>query len=181
MKSIIPYIVILLAGIVIGLLCRPSEFIEVEKKATDTLVVRDTQIIEKPVEVEKKVKEIVYIAVHDTTHIRDSVFVPITLESKTYKGEDYTAVVSGYMANLDHIETYPKTTIVTEYINQSVTKRNHLAIGIEASYSTIPYIPIYFEYSYLLHKNVEVYGRVFRDLPRQCYGVGVGINYQLGW
>lgn len=181
MKRLVSYLVVVVVGIVIGLLCRPRAFSEVENNTTDTLIIRDTQIIEKPVEVEKKVKEIVYVAVHDTTHIKDSVFVPIILESKTYKGEDYFAIVSGYEANLDYIETYPKTTFVTEYINQTVTKRNHLAIGVEASYSTIPYIPIYIEYSYLLHKNVEIYGRVFRDLPRQCYGVGGGIKYKFGW
>ena len=181
MKSIIPYIVILLAGIVIGLLCRPTEVVEVEKKVTDTLIIRDTHIIEKPVEVKSEKKETLFVEVHDTTRVHDTLYVLLHKESKTYKGEDYLAVVSGYEPSLDKIVVYPKTTIVTEYINQTVTKRNHLAIGVEASYSTVPYIPIYLEYSYLLHKNVEAYGRVFRDLPRQSYGVGVGVKYQFGW
>jgi hypothetical protein len=181
-KRILPYIAIGLVGIVIGLLCRPNHFREVAKKVTDTLVVVDTHIIEKPVLVERTVKESLLVAVHDTTIINDTIYVPIPIEKKIYKGEDYFAEISGYKASLDRIEVYPKTVVVskTEIATQP-TKSNTLALGAEMQYNGATYIPIYLEYSHLLHKNVEMFGKVFYDVPSQQMGVGMGVQIQIGW
>lgn len=179
MKRILPYIVIGLVGIVIGLLCRPNHFREVTKKVTDTLVVVDTHIIEKPVLVERTVKESLLVAVHDTTIINDTIYVPIPIEKKIYKGEDYFAEISGYKASLDRIEVYPKTTTITKI--QTEINRNSLALGAEMQYNGTTFIPIYLEYSHLLHKNVEMFGKVFYDVPSQQMGVGMGVQIQFGW
>lgn len=178
-KRILTYIAIGLVGIVIGLLCRPNHFREVKKMVTDTLIVVDTHIIEKPVLVERTVKESLLVAVHDTTIINDTIYVPIPIEKKIYKGEDYFAEISGYKASLDRIEVYPKTTTITKI--QTEINRNSLALGAEMQYNGTTFIPIYLEYSHLLHKNVEMFGKVFYDVPSQQMGVGMGVQIQFGW
>ena len=180
-KEIIIGALLIVLGFVIGLMCRKEHIREVTKMLTDTLVVVDTHIIENPVLVEKHTKETLLVAVHDTTIINDTIFVPIPKEKKIYKGEDYLAEISGYKANLDRIEVYPKTTTITETITQSVTNRNALAIGLDMNYSSHPDIPIYLEYSYLLHRNVEMSARLQYDLPSQEIGFGLGAKVSIGW
>ena len=101
----------------------------------DTLVVRDTVTIEKPVPAETTDKEILYVAVHDTTRIHDTLYIMLQKESKTYRGEDYMAKVSGYNPSLDFIEVYPKTTTITktETVTQKPTSWRY-SIDIGADY-----------------------------------------------
>ena len=181
MKKYIPYALILVVGFVIGILCRPHRIERVVDIQRDTTFLIDTHIIENPVLVEKHTKETLLVAVHDTTIINDTIFVPIPKEKKIYKGEDYIAEISGYKASLDRIEVYPKTTTITKTITQSVIQRNALAIGLDMSYSGHPDIPIYLEYSYLLHRNVEMSARLQYDLPSQEIGFGLGAKISIGW
>ena len=183
MNKYIPYIIVLVVGFVLGLLCRTEHFRDEVKMLTDTLVVVDTHIIEKPVAVERTIKDSLLVAVHDTIVIRDSVFVPIPIETKIYKGEDYFAEISGYKANLERIEVYPKTKVIskTETTTQMVTYRNRLRLGLEPSYCTTLSIPIYLEYERMLHKYIGFNAKLFYDFPARQYGLGVGINAQIGW
>lgn len=80
----------------------------------DTLIRHDTIRIKDPVLIERTRKDCLLVAVHDTIRIRDSVFVALPMESKTYKGEEYLAVVSGYNPSLDRIEVYPKTMVISK-------------------------------------------------------------------
>lgn len=166
----------------IGWLFRPSKTETIIETQVDTLVRVDTHIIEKPVMVEKRIKDTVYVAVqvHDTTTINDTLYMKLAFETKTYKGEDYLAKVAGYNPSLYYIEVYPKTVTITQ--TQSVTNRHALALGFEMQYyRDNPYIPIYLEYSYLLHKNFGMYGKLLYDIPTQSIGVGLGIKAQIGW
>ena len=178
-KDIIIGALLLVLGIVIGLLCRPKHYREVEKVKIDTLIVVDTHIIEKPVLIEHTIKDSLLVAIHDTIRIKDSVFVPIPIEKKIYKGEDYLAVISGYSANLERIEVYPKTITITK--TKTVTKCHELALGFEMQYNGSTSLPIYLKYSHLLHKNVEMFGKVVFDVPTQQIGVGLGLEFQIGW
>ena len=182
-KDIIIGVLLIVLGFVVGLLCRPEHFRDEVKMLTDTLVVVDTHTIEKPVPVKVTNKETLYVAVHDTTFVNDTVFVPIPIERKTYKGEDYFAEISGYKANLERIEVYPKTKVISkmETTTQLVRHSNHLRLGIDANYYSTPFIPIYLEYEKMLHKNIGISARFFYDLPTRLYGVGVGVNAQIGW
>ena len=180
-KKYIPYILVLVVGFVIGILCRPHRIERVVDIQRDTTFVIDTHIVEKPVLVEKYIQDSLLVAVHDTTIVNDTIFVALPMEKKIYKGEDYLAEISGYKPNLDRIEVYPKTTTIKETITQSVTNRHTLGIGVEMNYFNSPYIPIYLEYSYLLHKNVEFSARLLYDLPSQSYGFGLGAKVSIGW
>ena len=84
------------------------------KVVTDTLVVRDTQVFEKPVFVDRTSKETLLVAVHDTLRIKDTLYIPLPRETKTYKADEYYAEVSGYKPSLDRIEVYPKTTTISK-------------------------------------------------------------------
>ena len=181
MKKYIPYILILVVGFVIGILCRPHRIERVVDIQRDTTFIRDTHIIEKPVLVERTSKETLLVEVHDTTRIHDTLYIALPMEKKIYKGEDYLAEISGYKPSLDRIEVYPKNTIITETITQSVTNRNTLGIGLEVNYYGSPYIPIYLEYERMLHKNTSFYARVLYDIPNQSYGVGLGAKVSIGW
>lgn len=180
-KEIIIGVLLLILGFVIGILCRPHRIERVVDIQRDTTFIRDTHIIEKPVLVERTVKDSLLVAVHDTTRIHDTLYIALPMEKKIYKGEDYLAEISGYKPSLDRIEVYPKNTIITETITQSVTNRNALGAGFEMNYINSSYIPIYLEYSYLLHKNVEFYARLLYDLPSHEVGVGLGAKVSIGW
>lgn len=181
-KSLIIGALLLIIGIVAGWLCREYHFRgEVKMMQNDTVFLVDTHIIEKPVLVERTNKETLLVEVHDTTRINDTLYIGLPMESKTYKGEDYLAVVSGYEPSLDRIEVYPKTKIVREYIGQPATNYNTLSFGIEPRYMNTLSIPIYLEYGRMLHKNVEIYGQIAYDLPSKSFGIGAGMKIQIGW
>ena len=181
MKKYLPYLLFLILGFVIGILCRPHRIERVVDIQRDTTFVVDTHIIEKPVLVERTIKDSLLVAVHDTLRIRDTLYISLPMETKVYAEKDYYAEVSGYKPSLDYLEVYPKTKIVTENITQSVTNRNALGVGFEMNYTSYPYIPIYLEYSYLLHRNVEFYARLLYDLPSHEVGVGLGAKVSIGW
>lgn len=181
-KDIIIGALLLILGIVIGLLCRPKHFRdEVKMLQTDTIVRFDTIVVEKPVLVERTYYDSLYVAVKDTIRIKDSVFVAVPIEKKTYKGEGYLAEISGYKANLDYIEVYAKTQFVTEVQEQIVRQKNFFSIGTEVVYTDGLHNYIYAEYERMLHQNVCFSVRALHDIPYGVNGVSVGIKAQLGW
>ena len=178
-RDIIIGALLLVLGFAIGWLCRPNSIERIVDIQRDTIVKIDTHIIEKPILVERTVRDSLLVAVHDTIRLRDSVYIALPREVKVYAGDDYYAEVSGFRPNLDYIEIYPKTTTITQ--TQSVSRANQLALGAELQYYGNTYIPIYLEYSHLLHRNVEMFGKILYDLPSQRMGVGMGVRLQVGW
>ena len=158
-KDIIIGALLLIIGAAIGWFCRPKHIEKVVDIQRDTITKIDTHIIEKPILIERTVKDSLLVQVHDTIRINDTIFVVLPIENKIYKGEDYLAEISGYKPNLERIEVYPKTTTIKEIVYQPVTKCNRLALGVEASYISTLSIPIYLEYGRMLHKNVEIYAK----------------------
>lgn len=184
MKKIIPYVILLILGIVAGWLCREYHFRgKVEMVQIDTLVIRDTHIVEKIVEKERRYYDTMYVAIRDTVVKNDTTYLPLPRESKTYGDERFTAVVSGYQPSLDRLEIYLENQVVTKYVvkEKTVTNRNTLSLGIEPSYLNSLSIPIYLEYGRMLHKNVEIYGQIAYDLPSKTFGVGIGAKVSVGW
>ena len=176
-KNIIIGALLLILGFVIGILCRPHRIERVVDIQRDTTILIDTHIIEKPVLVEKHIKDSFLVAVHDTTRIHDTLYLALPNETKVYWGDEYYAEVSGYNASLDYLELFTKTKVIKE----SVTNRNALGVGMEVQYLGNPYIPIYLEYSHLLQGNAEFYARILYDLPSQSLGVGLGAKVSIGW
>lgn len=183
MKKIIPYVILLILGIVAGWLCREHHFRGEVEVQTDTLYIPDTIFIEKLVVKEVKETDTMYVAIRDTVVKNDTTYIPLPRESKTYGDERYTAVVSGYQPSLDRLEIYLKNQVVTKYVvkEQTVTNRNTLSLGIEPSYLNSLSIPIYLEYERMLHKNVGIYGQIAYDIPSKSFGVGIGIKAGIQW
>lgn len=183
MKKIIPYVILLILGIVAGWLCREYHFRGEVEVQTDTLYIPDTIFIEKLVGKEVKETDTMYVAIRDTVVKNDTTYIPLPRESRTYGDERYTAVVSGYQPSLDRLEIYLKNQVVTKYVvkEQTVTNRNTLSLGIEPSYLNSLSIPIYLEYERMLHKNVGIYGQIAYDLPSKTFGVGIGAKVSVGW
>lgn len=181
MKKILPFVIILIVGIVIGWLCRQS-FIRPEVVTQrDTLVRVDTVKELYPVSIREEIMDTLRVVVRDTIRIKDTLYLSLPLEKKLYSSSEYYAEVSGYRPSLDYIEVYPKTKIVKEYVSQSATSRNTLSFGIEPSYMNTFSIPIYLEYGRMLHKNVEIYGQIAYDLPSKTFGAGIGAKVSVGW
>ena len=183
MKKIYLYIILLVLGAVMGmLLCRqcshdvPQTIIQ-----RDTLVRVDTVKESYPVSIREEVVDTFRVVVRDTIRLRDTLYLNRPIEKKLYTSPEYYAEVSGYRPSLDYIEVYPKTKIVTKYVSQPSENRNALSFGIEPSYLNTVSIPIYLEYGRMLHKNVEIYGQAFYDLPLRQWGVGIGIKAEVEW
>lgn len=124
---------------------------------TDTLYLRDTIRIDKPVPVPKPV----YLP-SDTVRLvsvqHDTVEVLVPMEQKHYRDSLYDAWVSGYKPNLDSLHVYPVTKIITTTVTIP-QKVKHWGIGV--------------------HAGVGVqYGTIGKRMDVGPY-IGVGISYNL--
>ena len=184
MKKITIYVIIGALLLMIGYILGRSR--DTAKEDTilvqrDTTVVRDTIRIKEPAEVKKEtIKETILVEVRDTMWLHDTCYIALPLEKRTYKRDEFYAVVTGYEPRLTYIEVYPKTVYITETEKQK-EKRNYLAIGMDASWCVKPSIPIYLEYTRVLHKNVALRAGVFHDLAINETGFRVGVNANIGW
>ena len=98
----------------------------------DTLRIRDTMLVEKPVPVEVRVVDTMLVAVTDTIRLSDTVYLRIPREIKQYEDSLFRAQVSGYRPSLDWIEVYPQTEVVTR--NIFVDSRKRWGVGLQAGY-----------------------------------------------
>lgn len=167
-------------GMAGGWLCRGSLVDDTPIVQKDTLVYRDTIRESYPVEVSRETIDTMYVTLRDTIRIKEIAYLPLPLEKKIYASDEYYAEVSGYKPNLDYIEVFPKTTIITEK-NTPERKRNTIGIGVDVGYMNALSLPIYLEYERMLHKNVGIYGQVFYDLPTRRIGAGLGVKAQMEW
>ena len=96
----------------------------------DTIVVRDT--IRDTLLLPQKI----YLTRIDTVYMRlphDTVKVPVLvpIERKVYETEDYRAVVSGFRPNLDSMENFPRTKVITRSVETATAaKRRWIRFGI---------------------------------------------------
>ena len=181
MKKILPFVIILIVGIVIGWLCRQSFIRPQTIIQRDTLVRVDTVKELYPVSIREEIVDTLRIVIRDTLRVKDTLYINLPIEKKLYSSSEYYAEVSGYRPSLDYIEVYPKTKIVKEYVGQPDTNLNSLGFGIEPSYMNTLSIPIYLEYGRMLHKNIEIYGQIAYDLPSKTFGAGIGIKAGIQW
>lgn len=122
---------------------------------TDTIYLRDTIRIDRPVPRIVRIVDTMLIPVIDTVHTRDSIFISIPREEKVYEDSTYRAVVSGFKPSLDSISIYRTTEIVT-ITKAAPIKRWHIGPEI----------------------GVGIVGN--KDKPLQLgYYVGVGIQYSI--
>ena len=119
------------------------------KTEVEEVIVRDTIIVLKPTEIERRIVDTLYVAVRDTIVRNDTTYVTLPREEKEYADTTYRAVVSGYSPRLESIEVYP-TTIYrtkTEYLNQKFSLG--IQVGIVYCGEIKPYIGIGVSYNLL--------------------------------
>ena len=150
----------MLGGVII-LLCMVGMFFfgrhtagpaEREVLRVDTVIVHDTIREFYPQEVDRVVvrtKNIeVPVIVRDT--VRDTVYVQLPIEERTYQSDEYKAVIEGYDPRLKSMEVYPKTVYRTEV----VTKPARWGIGVHVGYGASkqglsPYVGVGLSYNLL--------------------------------
>lgn len=142
MKNLIPYIIVLFLGAVVGWLSRGGGSHDSGVVVgRDTLTLRDTVREFHPVEVMKERRDTMLVVVHDTLRIHDTLYMSLQTEKRFYKTEEYYAEVSGYKPRLDYIEVYPKTTYVTERAHVKPNKwRFDLSVGVDIGKCINPYV-----------------------------------------
>ena len=87
----------------------------------DTIVLRDTIRIPAPRLISTTTQGVILVALQDalistpdTLRSRDTIYVQLPREVKTYGDSSYRAVVSGFRPSLDEIEIYQRTKVITE-------------------------------------------------------------------
>ena len=181
MKKYIILLAILVLGMVIGWLCRGCFHVDKTPIVQrDTLVRVDTIREDNPILIKESVIDTMLVVLRDTIRLRDTLFLSLPLEKKIYGNSEYYAEVSGYRPNLDYIEVFPKTRVVTERIVEK-RKMNSISAGVELGYMSALSIPIYLEYERMLQKNVGIYGQMLYDVNARQFGIGLGAKVSVGW
>lgn len=101
---------------------------------TDTLMVRDTITIEKPVVEERILLQEVFLPVTDTIMMRDTIYVALQREQVIWKDSLSVVYASGVMPEVDSVKHFITERIVTEKEVIEVKKRSRWGIGIQAGY-----------------------------------------------
>ena len=125
------------------------------KTKTVQVVKRDTIRLEKPVYLNRVVKEFVLVPARDTVRVSDTLMIAMPREVKTYGDSTYSATISGIDPRLENMEIYRKleTQIVT--VTQ-VQKPPRWGLGVVAGPGVL----------------IDTRGRLHGGL-----GVSVGIRY----
>ena len=97
----------------------------------DTVTIRDTIVIVKPVPQTRVVHDSIYVAVCDTVTVRDTCYIALPREVKTYQGDRYFAQISGYLPNLDRLDIFEQTNIITNDKTTTVTRKTRWGIGLQ--------------------------------------------------
>jgi len=102
------------------------------KPKVDTLYHYDTIRLSYPVYFERKVVDTIRVAVRDTIREKDTLYIALPKEQKTYRSAEYMAVVSGIFPSLDYIETYSLTKTITQTIVEP-RRRWGFSVGVGPS------------------------------------------------
>ena len=159
MKKVLPYLgllLIFLLGAGLGFWLRenfPAKPVE-PVVHTDTLYLRDTIRIDRPVPVPKPV----YLP-PDTLRLvsvqHDTVEVLVPMEQKHYRDSLYDAWVSGYRPSLDSLHIYPVTKVITTTLTvREKTKRwgigPQIGVGLSPKGAAVPYVGVGISYNLIV-------------------------------
>lgn len=123
----------------------------------DTLYLHDTIRIERPAPIIIRNVDTILVRAKDTIRIKDTIYIKLPREQKTYQDENYQAWISGYRPQLDSIHIFHNTQqIISSTTIQTKQKRYRWGIGIHAGYGLI------------LQQNTIK--------PTQYIGIGVSYN-----
>jgi len=139
------HVIAVIIGIILGLIAayflrgKPTESVRIER---DTVVQYDTipSLLPKPKDsvlvkwatIKVPFERIVYVNHPPNDSVRiDTILAELPVTQKHYQEENFQAWVSGVMPNLDSIEVYQKTQLVTETITITQHGRQkHWGLGV---------------------------------------------------
>ena len=106
----------------------------------DTIYVPDTVKVPEPVEVERIVKDTMFVDVGETIVVHDTTYLPLPREYVTYQDSSYRAVVSGFRPRLEELEMYPKKEIITIQTEKTIVvpDKKRFGVGVQAGYGITP-------------------------------------------
>lgn len=157
--AIIHIIFLALLALAFGLgryTAEPVRIVE-ERVQRDTLVIRDTVTHYAPIYIERHTRDTIRIPISEQVH--DTVAVYLPRETKIYEDARYRAEVSGYQPNLDRIDIFTQTQVLTKDVTQVVKRKTRWGIGISAGYGV----------------SMNTTDQTFRPAPY----IGVSIQYNL--
>lgn len=104
----------------------------------ERVIIRDTIMQIKPIYKEKRVTDTMLVIIHDTLIKTDTIY----REQVVYEGENYRAVVSGYLPMLDSILVFPQTIYETKISTQKEWRKFtygiQAGVGIVTPFSSSP-------------------------------------------
>ena len=111
----------------------------VEPLSRDTVVVTryDTITREKPVYLTRRVVDTLRVPVFDTLRIRDTLFLTLEREQRTYGDSVFRAWVSGYEPRLDSIRIRQTVRCVTVTERVPVEVSRKWGLGVTAGYGAV--------------------------------------------
>lgn len=139
-----------------------KEYITKRDTVVNVVTYRDTIRVVEPKYIKKTEIRKELVAVKDTVVIHDSTYIYLPVERIEYVDTNYYAVVSGVHPKLEEISVYPKTTVVTNTVTETVyekRKPTRFGIGIQAGFG-------------------GMYGLKSNEIDAGPY-IGVGISYNL--
>lgn len=99
----------------------------------------DTVKIEKPVFIDRYIRDSIKMVIKDTIRVHDTTYMYLPREYKVYKDSSFRAVVSGYEPSLDSIQVYSPTRIVTIETMRPSKSGRRWGIGIHAGFGATRY------------------------------------------
>lgn len=111
-----------------GKTCKKKEIIhDIEIDTVIDTIIQPIPVPQYIVDVEEVEIPLPMDAIVKKDTIRDTVYINIPIQRKTYQTDDYRAVISGYRPNLDTMTIYHKREIIYE-------KSRRWGLGITAGY-----------------------------------------------
>lgn len=142
LKQLLVYVLIILAGFMVGYCSRPeAEIIEKTECRIDTMkIVQPAEVRVDTFfrEVRVHTTRLDTLCKTDTLHITDSILVYLPFERKEYSDTSYRAVISGYKPVLEEIDVYErvitktvekKPPLLSPYITGGISLDGDVSIG----------------------------------------------------
>lgn len=133
-----------------------SEAERIVETRRDTVTLRDTHVVERPVYVHRYTRDSILVAVRDTVIRHDTAYIALPRETRVYKDSTYQAVVSGYQPTLDRIEIFQSSRVITSE-SVKIPKRKRWGVGVQVGYGAtlerqpqlVPYVGLGVSYNFL--------------------------------
>lgn len=133
-----------------------SEAERIVETRRDTVILRDTHVVDHPVYVHRYTRDSILVAVRDTVIRHDTTYIALPRETRIYKDSTYRAVVSGYQPTLDRIEIFQSSRVITSE-SVKIPKRKRWGVGVQVGYGAtlerqpqlVPYVGLGVSYNIL--------------------------------